>query len=67
MFLRILIAAWVLYLSSVALLFLSADVRHLVRGHVQVLIYALPVLIIVTFAYRVRRLYRAGMARARKR
>lgn len=67
MFQRILIAAWVLYLSTLALLFLSPHLRHLLRGHGRALGYALTVLGLITFAYWVRRLYRAGMARAGKR
>jgi hypothetical protein len=69
MFLRILVAAWVLYLSILALLFLFPDamVHHVLRGHGRALGYALVLLVLITAVYRVKRLYRAGMTRARDR
>jgi hypothetical protein len=68
MFLRILIAAWVLYLLTLAMLFRFPDlvIHHLLRGHGRVLGYALGVLVLTTGVYKVTRLYRAGMTIAKK-
>ena len=69
MFLRILIAAWVLYLLSLVLLYFFPHfvIDHLLLGHGRIIGYALVALLLVTAAYRIASLYRAGMAKAFKR
>jgi len=65
MFLRILVAAWTLYLASLVLVFLFP------KPMLRVLLplgfrYGLPVLVLMSGAYGILRLYREGMMRARK-
>jgi hypothetical protein len=66
MFLRILVAAWILYLASTVLVFLFP------KPMLRVLLplgfrYGLPILVLMSGVYGVLRLYRAGMMRAQKR
>jgi len=66
MFLRILVAAWILYLADLVLVFLFP------KPMLRVLLplgfrYGLPVLVLMSGVYGILRLYQAGMAGARKR
>ena len=66
MFLRILIAAWILFLFCLVLLFLFPDLNNLVRGDDRPLGYTLMVLGLFTLGHVTTRLYRPGMRIARR-
>jgi hypothetical protein len=69
MFLRVLVAAWSLYLLSLVLLFLFPrfTINCLLFGHGRAIGYGLGVLLVVSWAYRQGRLYRKGISTAGKR
>lgn len=60
---RILIAAWLLYLSAVALLFLFPG-RFVRILNTVGFSYYLPLLVVASGAYGISILYRAGMSKA---